>query len=432
MPLQILFVTAFPPFPVDRSGGAIRSRLLLDALGQCGHVGFFYLNYRGPACGLHQAAGSPFNDGSVELVSSIPMSGRGGGRLAAHADKASRALGLVFGSGMAAAGLRVSLDARRAIGDLIDRKQVDLIVGRLSRPTAVAGLLDERRVPLIVDADDWEPSRTAARIRSIPFHNLPLRAYLHRGLQGSDYLGGRILERAEHVWLASETDTSRIARLNVTTLPNLPLAKMGERIVPLRHSDMGSKVLLAVGQWTKAQNSDGMKWFLRSVWPRIVEQVPQAELRVGGDVPEALARDWGAQPKVRVLGFVEELRSEYEGAALIAAPITWGGGTKIKVLEAFAYGRVPVGPDHAFDGLADAPAAKAVAVIENDATRLAAVAASLLADPEQRFSRESAAVAYYQKNYSLVAFNEHVRNTVESVMLRKRRDLQADVQESVS
>ena len=119
-------------------------------------------------------------------------------------------------------------------------------------------------------------------------------------------------------------------------------------------------------------------------------------------------------------------------AALHCHPDDLGRRHEIKVLEAFAHGRVPVGPDHAFDSLANAAAAKAVAVIENDATRLAAVAASLLADPEQRFSRESAAVAYYQKNYSLVAFNEHVRNTVESVMLRKRRDLQADVQESVS
>ncbi|GLS21182.1 hypothetical protein GCM10007874_41990 [Labrys miyagiensis] len=423
MPVRILFVTAFPPFPIDRSGGAIRSRLLLDALGHCGEVGFFYLNYRSPAPDLRQVAGSPFNDGTLELASSVLMPGRGGGRFAAHVDKAERALGLVFGSGLAAAGLRVSHDASRAIGDLIDRKQVDLIVGRLSRPTAVAGLLDERRVPLILDADDWEPSRTAARIRSTPLHNLPLRAYLHRYLQGSDYLGARLLERAEHAWLASEIDTSRIARPNVTTLPNLPLIKTGETIVPLGHSDVASKVLFAVGQWTKGQNSDGMKWFLRSVWPRIVENVPQAELRIGGDVPEALARDWGAQPKVRVLGFVEELRSEYESAALIATPMIWGGGTKIKVLEAFAHGRVPMGPDHAFDGLADAAAAKAAAIIENDATRLATATVSLLTNPEQRFSRESAAAEYYQKNYSLVAFNEHVRTTVESVMQRKRRDL---------
>lgn len=423
MPLRILFVTAFPPFPIDRSGGAIRSRLLLDALGQCGRVGFFYLNYRSPAPDLRQVAGSPFNDGSLELVSSVLMPGRGGGRFAAYTDKAARVLGLVFGNGMAAAGLRVSHDASRAIGDLIDRKQVDLIVGRLSRPTAVAGLLDERRVPLVLDADDWEPSRTAARIHSTPFHNLPLRAYLHRYLQGSDYLGARLLERAEHIWLASEVDTLRIARPNVTTLPNLPLVKTGETIVPLRHSDMASKVLFAVGQWTKAQNSDGMKWFLRSAWPQIVEQVPQAELRIGGDIPDALARDWGAQPKVRVLGFIEELRSEYEGAALIATPMIWGGGTKIKVLEAFAHGRIPAGPDHAFDGLADAAAAKAAAVIENDATRLATAVVSLLTDPEQRFSRESAAAEYYQRNYSLGAFNEHVRSTVESVMQGKRRDL---------
>ena len=144
--------------------------------------------------------------------------------------------------------------------------------------------------------------------------------------------------------------------------------------------------------------------------------MPEAELRISGDTPEALAREWRALPNVRPLGFVDDLRAEYDKAALVAAPITWGGGTKIKVLEALAYGRVPVGPDHAFDGLADVSSIQAIAAVENDPARTAETIASLLDDPQARHAREVAAVEYYRENYSVAAFNRHVRNTVEQVV----------------
>lgn len=413
MPKKILFVTSFPPFPMDRSGGGIRSRLLLDALAECGQVSIFYLNYRGADHDLQKIPGSPFGNGTLLLSESVLIPGHGSGKVGAYAAKA---FDFVAGRGMAAAGLRVSKEARRLMGEMIDRGDVDLVVGRLSRPTAVAGLLEERRVPLIVDADDWEPSRTIAQIRATPAHNVPLRIFLRRYLQGSQALGDRLLERADHVWLASEADTSMLARPNVTTLPNLPLAKAGESIAPLDRSARDSKTLFAVGQWSRSQNSDGMKWFLRNVWPLLVERMPEVELRISGDTPEALAREWRALPNVRPLGFVDDLRAEYDKAALVAAPITWGGGTKIKVLEALAYGRVPVGPDHAFDGLADVSSIQAIAAVENDPARTAETIASLLDDPQARHAREVAAVEYYRENYSVAAFNRHVRNTVEQVI----------------
>lgn len=413
MAKNILFVTSFPPFPMERSGGAIRSRLLLDALNTCGHVSIFYLNYRGTDHVLQKIPESPFSDGTLRLLKSVLISGHGTGKVGAYA---ATALDFVAGRGMAAAGLRVSKEARRIMGELIDRGEVDLVVGRLSRPTAVAGLLEELRVPLIVDADDWDPSRTIARIRATPAHNLPLRVFLHRYLQGSQALGDRLIERADHIWLASEADTAMLARPNVTTLPNLALAKAGESITPLARSERASKTLFAVGDWSRSQNSDGMKQFLRSVWPLLLKRMPKAELRISGNTPEALAREWRALPNVRPLGFVDDLRAEYEKAALVAAPITWGGGTKIKVLEALAYGRVPVGPDHAFDGLADVSAVQTIAIVENDPARTAVTIASLFDDLQTRHAREAAAVEYYRENYSVAAFYRHVRITVEQVI----------------
>jgi polysaccharide biosynthesis protein PslH len=411
--VDILYVIAFPPFPIEFSGGAIRSRLLLDALAQIGRVRVLYLNYRGADHDLKSAIASAFED-KISSVVSINMPGTS--KYTRHLEKASRAIGMVFGKDLAIAGLRVSVDAARTVAELCDRGEVDLIVGRLCRTSAAAGLLAEQAVPLIIDADDWEPSRTAARIRSTSKYNLLLHAYLQRELRGSLYLGSQVLEKADHVWLASEEDTAALGRRHVTTLPNLPVSSTGDEINALGPSAAGSKTIFSVGDWKKRQNSDGMNWYLREVWPLVRQRVPQAELRIAGLARPSAARKWGAMQNVCVLGLVDELRSEYERAAVIAVPITWGGGTKIKALEALAYGRVPAGTKHAFQGLPEPGKLEKIASMEDEPALLAEVTVGMLTNPPMRQSREIAATKYYLDSHSVAAFNKRVKDTIGSVI----------------
>lgn len=413
--VRILYVISFPPFPIEISGGAIRSRLLLDALNQCGDVRVLYLNYRGPDHYWTFASSSSF-DGKVISLSFIPMPGTRGRKYKAYLEKASRAVGMVFGSGLAKAGLRVNSESEQFINELCDRKEVDLIVGRFSRTSAAAGLLSERSTPLIVDADDWEPSRTTARIQSTPRYKILMRAYLQMELIGNMHLADKILQTANHIWLSSEYDTSTIDHTHVTTLSNLPISRDIGNIQTLDPSADESKILFSVGDWGKSQNSDGMNWYLRQVWPLIRQQVPQAELRIAGLIPGSLARGWGAIPHVKLLGFVDDLRSEYEKAAAVATPIIWGGGTKIKVLEALAFGRVPTGTTHAFEGLADPGRLKSIAVIEEGAAPLAKSTVAILINAPMRHAQENAATQYFLDNYSLAAFDQHVIDTVERVV----------------
>jgi glycosyltransferase involved in cell wall biosynthesis len=62
-------------------------------------------------------------------------------------------------------------------------------------------------------------------------------------------------------------------------------------------------------------------------------------------------RALGRQPDIRVLGFVRDLAAVYRRASLLIAPMQAGGGTRIKVLEAAAFGLASVTSPHAADGL---------------------------------------------------------------------------------
>ncbi|MBV9466196.1 MAG: glycosyltransferase [Solirubrobacterales bacterium] len=102
--------------------------------------------------------------------------------------------------------------------------------------------------------------------------------------------------------------------------------------------------VLFFGSYLWPPNTVGLVRYLEEVWPRVLAQAPAAELRVAGPGPLGPVRAAAARTTgVRILGFVPDLLSELVAARLVIAPIWFGGGTRIKVLEALAAARPVVG-----------------------------------------------------------------------------------------
>jgi glycosyltransferase involved in cell wall biosynthesis len=102
--------------------------------------------------------------------------------------------------------------------------------------------------------------------------------------------------------------------------------------------------VLFFGSYAWPANSAGLIRYLREVWPRVVSELPAAELRVAGSGPLADLRAAGAETRgVTICGFVPDLLGELAAARVVVAPIWFGGGTRIKVLEALASARPVVG-----------------------------------------------------------------------------------------
>ncbi len=98
-------------------------------------------------------------------------------------------------------------------------------------------------------------------------------------------------------------------------------------------------------------NVTGLRDFLRFCWPIVLEQVPDAQLRVVGAVGRAAPP---GEPAVTVLGHVPDLTDEYRAARVVINPTVAGTGLKIKAVEALANLRPVVGWPHNRDGLPDA------------------------------------------------------------------------------
>jgi sugar transferase (PEP-CTERM/EpsH1 system associated) len=142
--------------------------------------------------------------------------------------------------------------------------------------------------------------------------------------------------------------------------------------------------LIFVGGMSWYPNSDAMAWFLGAIWPRILARVPDARLTVVGSHPSdalrsAAARDPG---HVRATDLVPDIRPLVHDAALFVCPFRVGGGTRLKILDAWAMGKAVIATSVGCEGLRARSGADLVVADTPEA--FAERAVELLADTEAR------------------------------------------------
>jgi glycosyltransferase involved in cell wall biosynthesis len=164
---------------------------------------------------------------------------------------------------------------------------------------------------------------------------------------------------------------SRYELRNVRTVPN------GVRLPLPVAPPPNQQRLLFVGNLTYAPNLEAAKVLVSEILPRVRARHPQATLDLVGPHAGALG---DAPAGVRIAGRVADLRPWYEGADAVVAPLWHGGGTRIKVLEALAYGRPVVATPLAVSGI-DVRSSRDV-LLADSPPALADAVSRLLDDPE--------------------------------------------------
>lgn len=105
-------------------------------------------------------------------------------------------------------------------------------------------------------------------------------------------------------------------------------------VEPLRHVAANPPRLGFIGLYSYAPNLDGVRWFLKTCWPAIRRAVPGIRFRLIGKDTDGKLRP--ADPDVDVLGRVDDPAAEIASWSAMVIPIRFGGGTRIKVADAFS------------------------------------------------------------------------------------------------
>jgi len=103
-----------------------------------------------------------------------------------------------------------------------------------------------------------------------------------------------------------------------------------------------SKQLLYVGTLNWQANIDGLLWFFESIWPEVLEKDPDIVLKIVGKNPDpSLIEAAKDLRNIEFTGFVEDLEPLYKQSRVFIAPLRYGSGIKVKVLNAMCRG-IPV------------------------------------------------------------------------------------------
>ena len=85
-------------------------------------------------------------------------------------------------------------------------------------------------------------------------------------------------------------------------------------------------------------NREGIDWFIRSVWPIITAQMPDARFYLAGrNFPDDI-KDLKV-PGITIVGEVEDARQFIRSKSISIVPLFAGSGMRVKIIEAMALGR---------------------------------------------------------------------------------------------
>ena len=141
----------------------------------------------------------------------------------------------------------------------------------------------------------------------------------------------------DRVFVCSDGDRTRLGRDNVVVIPN-----GADDVVPTNRSGSPERnTILYCGQLSWKPNADAALFLVKDIFPRIQKMVKDARIFIVGSAPPAEVRRLDNEHSVFVRADVPSVDEYYEQATLVAVPLRVGGGTRLKILEAFSR-RVPV------------------------------------------------------------------------------------------
>lgn len=288
-----------------------------------------------------------------------------------------------------------------------------VVLFRFFRAFYSTGLSRRDGLVLAVDVDDRDDQAYGARLARMygqrAVRSGPLKFALGRLARA---MKARLAD-ASLVWFVAPEDVWTIPGTRTILLPNVASkAPPGPMPVP----SQGDSVLF-VGIYGHLPNRDGIEWFLRNCWADLSRRIPDVRLRIVGrgiHWPRMASR-FAHLDRVDFVGPVDDLAAEYARARLCICPVREGGGSKIKVVEAAAFGRPIVGVPHAFRGFGHGITELAIEAASPEA--FVEGCTRFLADGALADSKGAALAEWQKRHYSREASIDQIRADLLPVMV---------------
>lgn len=252
--------------------------------------------------------------------------------------------------------------ARRSIVDL-DDIETDKIHSQLAMPTDMDGTTRAERTQRRIELPMW------ARIERLTVRS------------------------ADRVLVCSERDRILLDAPNISVVPNT----YPEPSPPVTGERDHPNDIVMVANYDYEPNLDGAVFMAHEVLPEVRAAHPDTRLVIVGKGGDARLSALNNEPGVNVIGPVDDPGDYLRHATITVAPLRFGGGTRVKLIEAFAYGLASVTTTLGCTGLAVEDGREVL--IRDDPHEFAQAVIGLLGDRDAVRRMGRSARALYERDY---------------------------------
>lgn len=207
----------------------------------------------------------------------------------------------------------------------------------------------------------------------------------------------KVFSTAQFATAVSDNDAGRIKRwggTNVQVVPNG--VDLDECSVQPATEVVASNVLF-VGSMDWRANQDAVRWYLNEIHPLVRSLTDYRLWLIGRNPPGWLIEEAKESGNVVVTGEVPDVKPYLARSSIVIVPLRVGGGSRLKILEAFACGRPVVSTTVGAEGLEIEPGRDLH--LADEPQEFAEAVNRLLRDPLQRADLVHAARQLVEARY---------------------------------
>jgi glycosyltransferase involved in cell wall biosynthesis len=221
--------------------------------------------------------------------------------------------------------------------NLLKEKQFDAIILENSLNAVKVIRRYDKKVKIIYNAHNVD-----ANLAKAAFNRKEITS---KELKNCYDLESNLYKKVNAIFTCSNDDRDMLdqmnnGRLKIAVIPNG--VNIPEKRYNVAVNEEIPQFLLFCGSLWSVPNAEGLYWFCKEIWPKILHQFPKLKLLVVGigELPEKYS-DTYSTTSTEFTGAVDDVKPYYNKAAVSIVPLLTGSGTRLKILEAMGMG-VPV------------------------------------------------------------------------------------------
>ena len=239
--------------------------------------------------------------------------------------------------------------------ELNNKHQYSFVFSRYLWPLLILSLPKEIKVVCDIDDVYFEAQKSRIQKETIFSRKLKLQILFYLGTKKVKTL----LSRIDISIVVKESDRSFFGLKKAVCLPNLPFGfYIDKGILPNENLLINPLVSVKfgfIGKLSYRPNYQGLIDFITRVWNPLIKNKSDVRLVIAGsgEIPEILQTAISASRNIDLLGFVETPELFWNQISVLIVPVAEGGGSNIKIAEAFINGKIVIAHPFASRGYED-------------------------------------------------------------------------------